>query len=345
MKERNSSFELMRILSIFAILGMHSMNRILDIPLNRGDVFAVSLIQSVFNISSSCLMLMAGYFGLRLSAKKVIHIEGMFLFWSLMELGVLFLQGEAPGRKDILGHILPLTSSENWFVTGYVCILVLSGFINKMIKAMSKKEMEKLMLILISIFYILPTLFYFEITGTNGKGVIHQFILYLIGRYLAQYGIPKIAEGKKWLMGLLASIFCMFVLNVIAEKIGMRFWFARDCSVLILFAAVCCVCLAARCSFHSAVINFCAGNILAVILNEEAVTKLLLRNSSIRLLMPDQSFGQWDYYLRLFLWCLLVMGVGILAEKIRFFIMGRLEGKAGEMCEAKIGSFQYGIKG
>lgn len=132
----------MRILSIFAVLGMHSMNRILDIPLNRGDVFAVSLIQSVFNISSSCLMLMAGYFGLRLSAKKVIHIEGMFLFWSLMELGVRFLQGEAPGRKDILGHILPLTSSENWFVTGYVCILVLSGFINKMIKAMSKKEME-----------------------------------------------------------------------------------------------------------------------------------------------------------------------------------------------------------
>lgn len=117
----------------------------------------------------------------------------------------------------------------------------------------------------------------------------------MIGRYLAQYGIPKIAEGKNGLW-VFCKYFCMFVLNVIAEKIGMRFWFARDCSVLILFAAVCCVCLAARCSFHSAVINFCAGNILAVILNEEAVTKLLLRNSSIRLLMPDQSFGQWDYY-------------------------------------------------
>lgn len=42
MKERNSSFELMRILSIFAILGMHSMNRILDISLNRGGMYLLS---------------------------------------------------------------------------------------------------------------------------------------------------------------------------------------------------------------------------------------------------------------------------------------------------------------
>lgn len=332
MKSRNSSFELLRILCIFSILGMHSMNRILALPLEQ-DMATITFAQSVFNISSSCLMMLAGFFGIKFSIKKFLNIEGMLLFWSLLLLGQRMLEGISIGRQELLASFLPFLSSSNWFVTGYLCIMLFSKYINMIPDKLSKKDLEKLLFMLMLIFYVCPTLFYFDITGANGKDVIHLFIVYLTGRYIAKYDCVSRAKVGKWILRFGVIILLMFGLNIIAEFLGMRFWFARDCSLLTLAAAVCCVIIFSKYHFSSKVINFFAGNILSVILCETFITKILTKTKIGGILLPDVNFGEPIYYLKLAVWCLGIMITGILAEKIRFKIFGRAEAFIAEIIQ------------
>lgn len=324
MKSRNSSFEILRILCIISILGIHTMDGILIVPLNR-DMAAVTFLQSVFNIGSSCLMMIAGYFGIKFSIYKFINIEGMCLFWSLLLLGQRLVEGVMPGRQELLAAFLPFTSSFNWFVTGYLCIMLLSPYINQIPEKLSKKDFEKLLMILVAIFYVLPTLFYFDITGSGGKDVIHLFIVYLIGRWIAKYNKESKKKVAKSYVRLGIIILFIFALNILAEILGMRFWFARDCSLLILGAAMCCVEIFSCYHFSNTIINFFSRNILSVILCEEFFKKILVMTKVGSMLLPNADFGMGIWYVKLFAWCLCIMIIGILSEKIRFMIFGKLE--------------------
>ena len=324
MKSRNSSFEILRILCIISILGIHTMDGILTVPLNR-DMAAITFLQSIFNISSSCLMMIAGYFGINFSLKKFINIEGMCLFWSLMLLGQKLLEGVTLGREELVSAFLPFTSSFNWFVTGYLCIMLLSPYINQIPERLSKKDFEKLLMILVTIFYVLPTLFYFDITDSGGKDVIHLFVVYLIGRYIAKYNHESKRKAGKCYIKLGIIILTTSTLNILAEILGMRFWFARDCSLLILGAAMCCVEIFSCYHFSNTIINFLSGNILSVILCEKFIKKILIMTKVGNALLPDADFGRETWYVKLFAWCLCLMIIGILAEKVRFMVFGKLE--------------------
>lgn len=329
MKSRNSSFEVLRILCIISILGIHTMDGILTVPLNR-DMAAITFLQSIFNISSSCLMMTAGYFGINFSLKKFINIEGMCLFWSLMLLGQRLLEGVTLGREEFVAAFLPFTSSFNWFVTGYLCIMLLSPYINQIPEKLSKKDFEKLLMILVTIFYVLPTLFYFDITDSGGKDVMHLFVVYLIGRYIAKYNHESKRKVGKCYIKLGIIILTTFALNILAEILGMRFWFARDCSLLILGAAMCCVEIFSCYHFSNTIINFLSRNILSVILCEEFIKKILVMTKAGSTLLPDADFGRGTWYVKLFAWCLCIMIIGILAEKVRFMFFGKLESYAAD---------------
>lgn len=324
MKSRNSSFELLRILCVFSILAMHSMNRILALPLKENMVI-ITFMQSVFNISSSCLMMVAGYFGIKFSVKKFLNIEGMLLFWSLLHLGLRILEGVETGRQIILGSFLPFISSSNWFVTGYLIIMLLSSYINQIPEKLSKKDFERLLFILITIFYVCPTLFYFDMNGAGGKDTIHLFIIYLVGQYVSKYVHVQRQQVRRYGLYFGAIVLITFILNIAAELLGMRFWFSRDCSLLILGASICCVIIFSNYSFSNRTINFLSGNILSVILCEEVITNILIKTGIGEMLLPDTYFGEKSYYFKLIIWCLCIMIFGILAEKIRFKIFRRSE--------------------
>lgn len=324
MKSRNSSFEVLRILCIISILGIHTMDGIMTVSLNR-DMAAVTFLQSVFNISSSCLMMIAGFFGIKFTLKKFINIEGMCLFWSLMLLGQRVLEGITPGREELLAAFLPFASSFNWFVTGYLCIMILSPYINQIPEKLSKKDFEKLLMILVTIFYVFPTLFYFDITGSGGKSVVHLFVVYLVGRYIAKYNQEPSKKFGKCLIKLDIVILIIFALNILAEILGMRFWFARDCSLLILVAAMYCVKIFSCYHFSNTIIDFLSRNILSVILCEKFIKKILVRTKVGSTLLPDADFGRKIWYVKLFAWCLCIMIMGILAEKVRFMLFGKPE--------------------
>lgn len=74
--------------------------------------------------------------------------------------------------------------------------MLLSGYINKYIEGLAKKEYQRLLLILLGVFSLFPTLFYFEISMDNGKGLIQMIMIYLVGRYIRLHKDIELSKRK-----------------------------------------------------------------------------------------------------------------------------------------------------
>lgn len=281
---RNSSIEILRIICVFEILIMHSFEGILETA-TWEDMIVVNILVAICNMSSSCLMLIAGWFGIKNTIAKLVHIESMLLFWSVLSLIVDIVNNASIGRQELLSCFMPIQSSKNWFVTGYVYISLFTLLIERMIYILSKKDFEKLLSFLLLLFSLLPTLFYFDITNTGGKGIIHLFIMYLLGRYIRKYQDNWKGYTVKITLIVLAGIIILAsMLNIGAEMIHMRFWFSRDCSILMIGGAVCMLLLFNHFSFRNNVINFWAGDLLSVICGERLIERILLKNWDLKLI-------------------------------------------------------------
>ena len=89
---------------------------------------------------------------------------------------------------------LPITHSAYWFVTGYIVLMVLSPFLNKFIKSLSKSSFIMLMFVLLVIWAVFPSVTPTFIDGpvaTMFAGYSFQYvpiiwfvILYFIGSFI-----------------------------------------------------------------------------------------------------------------------------------------------------------------
>lgn len=307
---------------VFEILIMHSLEGILEIATWK-DMIAVNIIVAICNMSSSCLMLIAGWFGIKNVIEKFIHIESMLLFWNLLSLIVDIVNDVSVGRQGLLSCFMPIQSSKNWFVTGYVYISIFALWIERMIEILSKEDFKKLLAFLLLLFSVLPTLFYFDITNTGGKGIIHLFIMYLLGRYIRKYQDDR--KGHTLRVSLIALggiIISASILNIGAEMIHMRFWFSRDCSIVMVCGAVCMLLLFANFSFQNNVVNFFAGNLLSVICGERLIDRILLKNWDLKLIAYFPGGG---YYAGIIIRCMIIFASCLMIEKLRGMVFRPIE--------------------
>lgn len=319
---RNSSFELLRIICIFEVLLMHAIDGFLN-SLGGIDLHIITILQVIFNASSSCLMIISGYFGIKFSVKKIINIEFVFLFWNMISLIQNYIDGRALGRQELMSTFLPVLSNRSWFITGYVYILILSPFINEYLERIDKKRMQQLLGLGLLLFSIFPSLFYFEITGTNGKGIIHLLLMYLVGRYIKLYGDVQRKKIGNYIVYLIAIIVVAGILNVIAEMINMRFWFSRDCSIFIIIVACLLVIIFSFFNFKSKIIDFFASNIISVIIGERIVSGWI--EKIYLYLLPDG--GQLEWYILVLTRVLAVFLLCVLIEKVRYLLFNGIEDK------------------
>lgn len=297
---------------------IHALDSIIGMA-SQQDMVVINILDSICNMSSSCLMLISGWFGIKSSLEHFIHIEGMLLFWNVFALISNIASGTEIGRQALLACFLPLQAQKNWFITGYIVIFIFASYIEKMIEALPKKEFQKLLCLLLLIFSVLPTLFYFDITNTGGKGIAHLFVMYLLGRYMRKYINHQRFYDTKIIITVLGIIIVLTsVLNMGAEVINMRFWFCRDCSVFMILGAVCMLLLFSKFTFSNRLINYGTKNIVSVICGERIVGRLFLKNWDRLMLNYFQEGGaRIGYYMAAILRCVAVILVCIVIEKLR----------------------------
>lgn len=317
---RDSNFELLRLLCIFGIILMHSFGAINSVL--TGFNAGISLfVNSLFNTGVTCFILISGYFGITFNLRKMLKLDMMVMFYSLLELGGSYILTRGITFKTVLIGVFPIITGKYWFITCYFCLTTLTPFLNLIPEKMEKKQFQSLLALLLILFSIIPTIFYFDIMRDSGKGLVNMIMVYLIGRYIRMY-LNKNVSQKKVLLIFLLSLFLTYGLNIVATlTMGTNILsFARDCSFFIIVSAIAIFIMFKNIKFKSKFINILASNVLAMYVLEGGVRAILKRYIVI-----SNFTNEWYLFIVTIIYVMLTMIICIIINIFRSYTIARIE--------------------
>ena len=234
-KKRNYSIDLLRILSMFMIVCLHSMSHggMYEFSDGLGGVNLYSIWfhfeESICILGVDIFVLISGYFlvnqKFRLSKLYKIVIQTLFYSWLLLIVLLALRGNQNMGLRTIISAVLPVSYNEYWFVSAYVGMYILSPILNKLVRNVDFKCHLGVILLCVGYFSVWNTFIpYSEPMGVNrlGQSVAWFATLYLIGGYIRFY-INKIS--KIYLIFIL-SISCLFfswlILELVSDMVGLH---------------------------------------------------------------------------------------------------------------------------
>lgn len=258
-KQRNSSLEVIRIVCIFYVVYWHSISPYLD-QMASFHLAPVNLINSLCNTTNTLFMLLSGYFGIRLNLEKLIKLDLAIIFYDVLYV-ILF---GTIGVKSLVVSLMPITFKNHWFLTCYFVIAFLSYFLNKIPEKLSRTAFRNLLLALIAIFYVMPTLVFYELIEDSGKGVVCMSIVYLVGRYIRMYYGDISFKKAKCALIFWGAILVPTVLDFVLSRMKGTFMgmYCRDNSIFMLIASVAFFLFFREIQFTNRLINHLTPNIV-----------------------------------------------------------------------------------
>lgn len=336
-KQRNSSLEILRIICIFFVVFWHSMGPYLN------DISGLNLADSVFinaftNNTNLIFMLISGYFGMHFHLEKLIRLDLCIIFYDLL---FLFVTGSY-SLKGLITCFMPLTFENHWFVTCYFVIAIFSGFLNQIPEKLSRTSFRNLLLLLLFIFYAMPTLFFHELIEDTGKGVVCMTIMYLIGRYIRLYYGEH--HFKK---SYLAVIFFGTTIVIATLNYGLTYMkgifmgmYARDNSLLVAVTAICLFLFFRELHFTSRVINHLAQDVVFIYCIEGDMRKIFNRFTDLA-----SHTNDWYFAGEVLLYALGVLAACFLLHEIRHLLLDRFDGWLAKQITRLISSATPAVKG
>ncbi len=332
-RERNSNHELLRLIAMYMIVFIHANMYLGTFCTGKYFVFFNGLVNGLCNIGVSCFILISGYYGVRCDIRKLVRMECMMITLSLAETAVLY--AVFPDRmrggvmlEQIVKSFLPFITRKYWFYSCYVCLMLFSGYIEKLITGLSREAFRKLLLMMLVVFSVFPTVFYFEVIPDNGKGLVQMIMVYMIGRYIRLYADIDLPRAKSCIL-----FAALWLVNGVSHEMpvqigGIYHHLCKDNSITNLVMAVLLFYLFKGLRFRCTAVNRAASYVFAVFaLNNSLVTialEALYVRSGFR--SPDGIPGfaaLCGIVLAIFLVCLL-------AGFVRDLLLGRLERRLGE---------------
>lgn len=320
-KGRDSNFELLRIICMVMIILLHAFGRI-NTELNQFNSLVSIVMNSICNVAVSCFILISGYFGVKFDVRKILRITIMTLFYSISIMIMQLIIGIEMNLLDIIKSFIPIISSKYWFISCYLVLVVLSPFLNTYIDNISKKELQKLIIVLIFLFSIIPSFLYFDITKDGGKGIVNMIIMYILGRYIKKY-MQRNLNIKILIISLIILLVLNSVLNITIFYITGKMinLFARDNSIVIILSSVIILLIFANVRIKSVIINSISKHILSVYIMHEAI----LSYFSINIYKIDLYINKPYLIFIVLLNVISVFTVCICIDYIRLIIFSKIE--------------------
>lgn len=219
-KQRNINFEILRIISMILIISGHYFTH--TQLKNVNNFSSVGLLNAVYKpifvLGVNLFILITGYFQCEIGFKKekLIRLWSDVIIWSVtcMVIGVIYYQtfaNENVSLSQIIKSFFPVFTKQYWFITTYIVLYILSPFINKMLNACTKKEIEYLICCLILFFSVWSSIYPDSLDKTGGFGIIWFCILYISGTYIRRYSLR--VDNKLCICGLV-----LYEITMIAIK-------------------------------------------------------------------------------------------------------------------------------
>lgn len=194
-KNRDSNFELLRIIFMFFIVLYHTIlhGNILTNSTGVSNYifyFIMFLIISHVNL----FMLITGYYQVnaKFKLKKIISLLAQIGFYNIIINTILYVSGLVEyNNVSFVKSIMFFKTNDYWFVECYIIVYLLSPFFNKFINSCDRTTLKKLIIVLIMSFAFIPFftggLFHYSSNLT----VSQYIIMYFIGAYIRKYNLDS----------------------------------------------------------------------------------------------------------------------------------------------------------
>ena len=222
-------------------------------------------IRPFFSVAVNCFVLISGWFGIQFKSKKIISLNSTLTFWTFVPCAIALLYGihVIDIRRDLL-MLVPLLTRQYWFITIYVALCFLAPYLNILVRALSKKDFKRLLIVCICLFVVIPTVAAFlnfaSITTDGGYGIVNFTVLYLFGRYMRIHEEPKRSALLYFAIYAVLMTFCGAIQLIYSKILGFEFTtlISYD-TFFVFFGAIALFCSFSRLNFKNNFINLLAS--------------------------------------------------------------------------------------
>lgn len=219
---RSTNIELLRIVAMLFIILSHCFCHG-NFSFNAGQ-FPVSRFLYHFsviggNFGVDLFVLISGYFlitGNKLVvAKKALILWEQLFFYSVAIFTVFIVfYPSLFSLKEVLRLFLPITHGGWWFASTYFVLFIIHPFLNKLLLALSKKQYQFYLAVIIFLWSFLPTIIHNDLQANE---LIQFIMLYSISGYIRLY--KNTQKIKTWIFVALSSF--LYLLTYLSEVVLM----------------------------------------------------------------------------------------------------------------------------
>ena len=276
--QRESNIELLRIISMWFILLHHLIVHALypDVMTGHDGVtskYAIySLLEGFFYVAVDVFILISGYFGIKMRARRVWSLYLQCAFYGLLT----YIFGVAIGIAPLVPHTFITKSvlifshlSSWWFVVCYLMLMVVAPFLNYGMQLMNKREYLWVLACLTFVQLYLGWFWQKAAYDISGYSFINFVYVYLIGGYLHRYvsdNMP-IAQRRTAMLLYFGCAILFGICNIVRVyfKIPFGNLWAYNNPIMII-GAVGLVLFILTYKFHSNIVNRIGGGVFAAYL-------------------------------------------------------------------------------
>ena len=227
---RNSSIELLRIISMIMIV-FHHFAVHGGFNFNTSNSLSISHLWYNFivmggKIGVDIFVLISGYFLINSKdtfpkLNKILKFIMQILFYSVTIYIISCILGiNRIEIKALIKIIFPITFSEWWFASTYFVMFLLHPLINKLLNNLNKNDYQKGLLLLIICWSIIPT---FTTSLYQSNSLLWFITLYSIAGYIRLYGLNPKLKHKQYIALSIIFIIITYLSSIIFIILGKKY--------------------------------------------------------------------------------------------------------------------------
>lgn len=214
-------------------------------PLKLDNFSINSIFLSIFGAwgktGINCFLLITGYFmcSSQITLRKYLKLFLQIIFYNIVIYFIfLFVGYENLSLRHIIPVIIPFWGFNDGFVSCFLAFYLTIPFWNILIKNMTERQHQLLLVLLLSCYTLLGSLPTF---GVSFNYITWFGIIYLIASYIRRYPHAIFERRSLWGWITLICITLAIISVVVMQKFSMRvFYFMADCNKFFAVAVAVC---------------------------------------------------------------------------------------------------------
>lgn len=225
---RNSSIELLRIISMVMIM-FHHFAYHGNFEWNYNEITIPHLWYNFILIGGkvgvNIFVLISGFFLIEnterlFQPKKLLKFWGQVVFYSITTYFLsIVLQINNFDIKQIIKICFPITYPGWWFASTYFMLYLIHPFLNKLLHDLNKNVYQYLILLLVLCWSIIPTL---TTQLFESNSLLWFITLYAIAGYAKIYGFNERLKSKHYFFLFLIVLVCSYLISVSFLVLGTK---------------------------------------------------------------------------------------------------------------------------